>query len=402
MNLALNRPSRDTDLPSRRRFVRATAVAAGAIALGFRRRASAAVRAVVHDKRVISLEPQYYHGWPTLARRKSGELLVVCSGGREQHVCPFGRVELMVSRDDGATWGWPQVVLDSAGDDRDAGVLETARGSLLITTFTSLAYEPILRAAEAKKPGEPGAWPAERLRRWQLAHDRLTPEQRRANLGCWMIRSTDGGLSWSRRISTIVNSPHGPIQLADGRLLYAGKELWAGEHRVGVCESSDDGQTWKWLAPIAPRPGDSTANYHELHAIETGDGRLIAHIRNENKANNGETLQSESADGGKTWSDPRAIGVWGLPSFLLRLRDGRLLMTYGHRRPPLGNQARLSEDHGRTWSDPLIVSGDGTSGDLGYPSTVQLADGSLLTLWYERMKDSPKAVLRQARWEVQS
>ncbi|HEY2588052.1 MAG TPA: sialidase family protein, partial [Tepidisphaeraceae bacterium] len=210
------------------------------------------------------------------------------------------------------------------------------------------------------------------------------------------------GLSWSQRLPTLVNSPHGPIQLADGRLLYAGKELWTAEHRVGVCESADDGQTWRWLAAIPPRPGDSVAEYHELHAVEAGDGRLIAHIRNENKANDGETLQSESTDAGKTWSVPRSIGVWGLPCFLLRLSDGRLLMTYGHRRQPLGNQARLSDDHGRTWSDPMIISGDGTSGDLGYPSTLQLADGSLLTVWYERMKDSPKAVLRQASWEIQS
>jgi hypothetical protein len=92
--------------------------------------------------------------------------------------------------------------------------------------------------------------------------------------------------------------------------------------------------------------------------------------------------------------------VWGLPSHLLRLTDGRLLMTYGHRRAPLGNQARLSTDHGVTWSEPMILSGDGNSGDLGYPSTVQLADGSLLTVWYELLKGSSRAVLRQARWKL--
>jgi hypothetical protein len=46
----------------------------------------------------------------------------------------------------------------------------------------------------------------------------------------------------------------------------------------------------------------------------------------------------------------------------------------------------------------MVISGDGTSGDLGYPSTVELDDGSLLTVWYELMKGSPRAVLRQARW----
>jgi hypothetical protein len=233
-----------------------------------------------------------------------------------------------------------------------------------------------------------------------LAHNRLTSDQRQANLGQWMIRSTDGGLTWSQRYPTLVNSPHGPIQLADGRLLYAGKELWTGESRVGVCESTDDGQTWQWLAGIPTRKGDLAASYHELHAVEAGNGRLIVHVRNHNKANAGETLQSESTDGGKSWSEPRAIGVWGLPSFLLRLKDGRLLITYGHRRPPLGNQARLSDDQGRTWSEPLVISDDGISADLGYPSTVELGDGSLLTVWYEQMKGYPRAVLRQARWEI--
>jgi hypothetical protein len=98
---------------------------------------------------------------------------------------------------------------------------------------------------------------------------------------------------------------------------------------------------------------------------------------------------------------PHRIGVWGYPSHLLRLRDGRLLMSYGHRRAPLGNQARVSDDDGRNWSEPLVVSGDGSSGDLGYPSTVQLDDGTLVTVWYERMKDSPRAVLRQARWALE-
>ncbi|REJ96167.1 MAG: exo-alpha-sialidase, partial [Planctomycetota bacterium] len=80
--------------------------------------------------------------------------------------------------------------------------------------------------------------------------------------------------------------------------------------------------------------------------------------------------------------------------------DGRLLMTYGYRREPFGNQARLSEDGGSTWSEPMTISGDGEGGDLGYPSTVQLGDDSLLTVWYEKMAGSPRAVLRQAKWRL--
>jgi len=126
---------------------------------------------------------------------------------------------------------------------------------------------------------------------------------------------------------------------------------------------------------------------------------LVAHIRNHNKQHAGWTLQTESKDGGKSWSEPHPV-CFGLPSHLLRLRDGRLLMTYGHRRPPFGNQARLSSDHGKTWSEAIILSGDGKGGDLGYPSTVELGDGSLLTVWYESMKEPKLAVLRQAHWQL--
>ena len=375
--------------PMNRRSFLKTSAAAAAFSV---RRAHAAPAAVVLDTRVISHEPQHYHGWPTVARRRSGELWVTWSGAREAHVCPFGKVESMVSHDDGATWTWPRTLLDTAIDDRDSGVLETAKGTLLVTTFTSLAYEPMLAKAEG--------WEPARLQAWRAAHARLDDAARKTELGEWLVRSTDGGLSWSTRIPTIVNSPHGPTQLADGRLLYAGKRLWAAEKKIGVSESSDDGQTWRWLAEIPARAGDAVKEYHELYAIETADKRIVAQIRNHNAANKGETLQTESSDGGRMWSEPRSIGVWGLPSHLLKLRDGRLLMTYGHRRAPFGNQARLSEDHGRTWSDAMIVSDDGIGGDLGYPSTVELADGSLLTVWYERMKDSPKAALRQARWRL--
>jgi sialidase-1 len=215
-----------------------------------------------------------------------------------------------------------------------------------------------------------------------------------------LIRSTDGGLSWSTRIPTVVNSPHGPIQLSDGRLLYPGKQLWTADKKIGAAESADDGQTWKWLSEIPTRAGDSPKEYHELHGVEAADGTVIVHIRNHNKTDERETLQTESRDGGKTWSEPHSIGVWGLPSHLLRLKDGRLLMTYGYRRKPFGNQARISSDHGKTWSSPFIISGDGIGGDLGYPSTVELGDGTLLSVWYEKMKEPKVAVLRQAKWRL--
>ncbi len=388
---------------SRRSFVRSVASLSAVSLAGGSGGATAATSAKVHDTRVISKTPEFYCGWPTLTRRRNGQLIVVWSGGREQHVCPFGRVDMMRSDDNGESWTWPRTLLDGPIDDRDAGVLETAKGSLLVTTFTSLAYESYeLNKALEKSPGEAGAWPSERLERWLSVHRRLTEQQRQQELGQWMIRSTDGGITWSKRYPTIVNSPHGPIQLSDGRLLYAGKQLWTDDKAVGVCQSDDDGQSWHFLAQIPARAGDDPKDYHELHAVETDDGRILVQIRNHNQANKGETLQCESSDGGTSWTRPHSIGVWGLPSFLTRLRDGRILMSYGHRRPPFGNQARISDDGGRSWSEAMIISADGVGGDLGYPSTVQIDDGTLITVWYEKLNEFPRAVLRQARWSIDS
>ena len=376
----------------RRAMLVKTSAAFATLALQPERHASAALQARVHDIKVISQQPGLYHGWPTLGRRKDGQLLVVCSGGRESHVCPFGRVEMMRSHDDGQSWTWPRVLMDCEIDDRDAGVLETDQGTLLVTSFTSREYKT--------QRHWPPADDTARQRRWQAAHSSVSSQQQDQLLGHWMVRSTDGGLTWSGRYDSVVNSPHGPIQLSDGRQLYAGKELWHGSDRIGVCESTDDGQSWRWLAEIPTRAGDQHKEYHELHAVEAADGTIVAQIRNHNPQNLRESLQTESTDGGKTWSVPHSIGVFGYPSHLLRLADDRLLMTFGHRAKPLGNQARVSNDHGRNWSEPLIINDDAPGGDMGYPSTVQLDNGLLVSVWYEVMQGSPFAVLRQATWEL--
>lgn len=377
-----------------------TGAAAAAFFCSASRASPSEHNAQIHQTRCISHQADLYHGWPTLARRKSGELLLAYSGGRERHVCPFGRVELMRSHNEGKTWGWPRVIIDTEIDDRDAGVMETDKGTLLITTFTSIGYaKRLAREVENVRTGKSGAWSEAHLNRWQAAHNRLTDRQRKSLLGLWMLRSADGGLTWSLPYDSLVRSNHGPSQLSDGRLLIAGRDLYRGR-RVGVCQSSDDGLTWRWLADFPSPPDGNIRECGEIHLVEAADGKIVAHIRDNNHPQNSKTLQSESSDGGKTWTEPRSIGVWGLPSHLLQLKDGRLLMTYGHRRQPFGNQARVSDDNGHTWSEPIIISADGANTDLGYPSTVQLSDGSLLTVWYEKLRTSPRAVLRQANWSL--
>ena len=355
----------------------------------------AAPTADVESPEVIDVSLGHYSGWPTLAKRSNGQLVLVVSGTRESHVCPFGSVQFYRSNDQGKTWLLPQTILDTPIDDRDAGILETDQGTLLATTFTSNAYVSILEKAQQDKN-----WEAGRLKRWQSAHRRVTSEELQATLGTWMIRSTDGGITWSQPYDCILNSPHGPIQLSNGNQLYAGKHLWREDSYIGSVVSEDDGLSWKSQARIPTRDGDQPERYHELHAVEAPSGKLIVHIRNHNTKHAGETLQSESSDGGATWSVPHSIGVWGFPSHLLRLSDGRLLMSYGYRRGSMGNQARLSQDEGKSWSAPITLSDEADNYDLGYVTTVELSEGKFLSVWYEKMAGSSQAILRQTNWSL--
>jgi sialidase-1 len=343
----------------------------------------------VIETKVISQQPWFYHGWPTVTRCANGDLRVVYSGGRDYHICPFGRLEMMHSRDEGSTWTLPRVLEDSILDDRDSGIVESSKGTLLVSTFNSYAYQGHLENPARLLNKTFGAESPAILKRWKTMDSATTQAQKNADRGHWMLRSTDGGVSWSRRYRVPGYSPHGPINLLDGRLFYAtsnGKE--AAAHL-----SEDDGLTWEEISGMDLRPG-------EMHAVQASDGAIVVQVRDkiatpDGKENN--TSQIISVDGGKTWSEKRKVAD-GYPSHLLRLADGTLLMTYGWRQAPFGIRGKFSSDHGRSWSEEFILSDDAASWDLGYPSSVELHDGALLTLWYESPKNSYKAVLRQSKW----
>ncbi|MBL9203052.1 MAG: exo-alpha-sialidase [Opitutaceae bacterium] len=341
--------------------------------------------------RVISHEPRLYHGWPTVATARDGTLHLAYSGGRDWHVCPFGRVDYMVSRDGGATWSRPRTLLDSVTDDREAGIAQTRSGALLVSTYTSIAYRQHLEAPQRALAGVFGSELDATLARWRVAESRVTEDVRRADVGHWLLRSTDGGLTWSERRRAPGYAPHGPVPLADGRVFYAASD----GKRSAAFLSSDDGLTWTHLADLPFRAC-------ELHAVEAADGTLVVHAR-DRPAPDGRgkqvTLQSRSRDGGRTWSAPQLVSP-AYPSHLLRLRDGALLATFGRRETPFGIRAALSRDHGVSWSEEFALTTDGASWDLGYPATAQLADGSLVTIWYEVPRGSHLAVLRQAKWRL--
>jgi hypothetical protein len=344
-----------------------------------------------------------YFGWPTVARMDDGRLVVVSSGLRAEHVCPFGKTVLHESTDDGRTWSPARVIQDAPIDDRDAGVVNLGGGSLLVSWFRS----------DTRKYADAGWIPAAERETWKPIFAGWTDEQVGQLVGSWVMRSDDGGRTWGEPVRAPVSTPHGPIRLAGGDLLYVGKPFgtWhdMGVGQIAVARSSDGGRSWRPVGRVPVAPRTDAANYHEPHVVELPSGRLVAAIRVEDHAGRSlaaagiplfTIMQSDSEDGGRTWTVPRWVGFAGSPPHLLRHSSGALVMTYGYRETPYGQRVAISRDDGKTWQGDWVLRADGPDADLGYPSTVELGDGSLFTVCYQKAATGEKPSLLWSKWRL--
>jgi hypothetical protein len=334
-----------------------------------------------------------------------GTLAVVSSGLRSEHICPWGKTVLHTSSDAGKTWSPSRVINDSLIDDRDAGIVHLGGNRLLVSWFTSDTREYANLEWVKKWLGE-----AE-LAAWKGTLAAWTDETVSRHLGAWIMRSEDRGATWGAPIRVPVSAPHGPIRLRSGDLLYLGKlyRVWQDmvDSMVTAFRSQDGGVTWTELGIVPIAPKTDPVNYHEPHVIELPSGRLLGMIRIENHSGKElkeaeiphfSMLQTESQDGGRTWTTARPLGFHGSPPHLLRHSSGALLLTYGYRQAPFGQRVAISRDEGSTWDHDWIIRDDAPDGDLGYPSTVELADGSLLTVYYQKWPGDRKCSLLWSRW----
>ena len=110
-----------------------------------------------------------------------------------------------------------------------------------------------------------------------------------------------------------------------------------------------------------------------------------------------------SGDSGKSWKldgTPVPDTGEGNPASMIRLRDGRLCLTYGVRAAPYRMCAKLSSDGGRTWGDEIILRDDGGGRDLGYPRSVQRQDGKIVTVYYFwDTKTGPERYIAATIWD---
>jgi len=343
-----------------------------------------------------------YFGWPTAARTDDGTLVVASSGLRTEHVCPFGKTVLNFSQDGGRTWSEPQVINDSPLDDRDAGIVALAGKRLLLSWFTSDTRRYFEGAKRSLSP--------EARARWQEALSTWSDERVARHLGSW-IRLSDDGRTWGEPIRAPVSTPHGPIELASGELLYLGKAgFGAGDQEHGeimACRSADGGRTWSKLGCVPTYDGTAVANYHEPHVVELDGGRLVGMIRFEPRGEDDPAashhfhmFQTTSDDGGATWTAARPTGVYGSPPHLLRHSSGAIVCVYGYRREPYGQRMMISRDGGESWDADWVVRDDGPDWDLGYPASVEMPDGSVLTVYYQKRRAGEKPSLLWSRWAL--
>ena len=344
-----------------------------------------------------------YFAWPTVVRTDDGRIIAGASGFRKRHCDPYGKAVIAESSDGGRTYGIPRAVIDTRLDDRDTGILSFGGNGLIVTTFNNaVSYQ----RRQALWVGD------NRERDSVLTYlDGITPAEEERDRGSLFRISFDGGKSFGDIHKSPITSPHGPNKLKNGDILWLGA-CWnpsrvVEQHGIECWKLDVNNGKMEMLGAIAPVIDDDGEFLYntEPHFIELENGDLLCHIRAEKQKTEFYKFtlyQSISNDGGKTWSKPVQIlsDIGGAPAHIMRHSSGVLISVFGYREMPFEIRAIISDDEGKTWSKPLTLHTDCVSPDMGYPSSVELDNGDILTVYYGHERPELPAMIRQVRWKL--
>ena len=346
-----------------------------------------------------------YQGWPTVAKDENGVLYAVASGFRISHICPFGKTVLYTSHDGGNTWSCPTVINDTYLDDRDAGILYMGNGRMLVTWFTHSAKAYHTKYQKPIKNWTP-EYATGTVKGALEDYEKLPEEERLA--GSYVRVSEDYGRTWSEKIPVPVSAPHGPTLCKDGSIIYLGRSNYAADRETVRSEHSenhlyrsrDGGYHWEYESSVTPPAwlGEGE-RLVEPHVLELPNGTILGAFRVGGRKPFSIAL-STSLDGGKSWGEVICTGVSGAPPHLMLHSSGALICSYGRREAPYGERAMISYDYGKTWSEEYILDTQERSSDLGYASTVELEDKSLISVYYQRFGSDAYPSILYTKWSL--
>ena len=341
---------------------------------------------------IVMSNPDSYHGyfaWPTVSLLQDGKIAVGASGFRLEHICPFGKAVISYSFDGGKTYTMPAPVIDTPLDDRDAGICTFGENGVIFTSFNNSADMQRQHNHENEYV--------------QSYIEKITKKDEEKYLGSCFRISRDCAITFGQIFRSPVTSPHGPTTLSDGTVLWAGNNFKNYNGGIEVVSIDTESGETEFVGKIT-HDNDKIV-LCEPHLIELPDGKLICHIRGEDENEEDSiftVLQSVSYDKGKTWSTPEMIldKTGGAPPHLIQLRSGIILSTYGRRKQPYGILAMFSRDGGESWENDIRLYENTVSDDLGYPSTVELDDGTLLTVFYASEGEEMPCKIMQQKWKI--
>lgn len=170
-----------------------------------------------------------------------------------------------------------------------------------------------------------------------------------------MARSDDAGLTWKRLDDEL---PPGFKKHRNCPSIYRlvdphGKErLWvfSAQPRMPRIVSEDGGKTWKEMQPLGL---ECVMTFSSVVRLSDGSYLGLYHRR----AGTVQVLQTRTADGGVSWSEPRVVaeveGKAPCEPFAFRSPDGKELCCLMRENTHQGRSLMMfSTDEGRTWSTP--------------------------------------------------
>jgi hypothetical protein len=321
----------------------------------------------------IYSDPQSYSAFPHVVQLEGEELLLAFRQAPRhpagvRHTDPRSIITVIRSPDAGHTWNVGDAAQLAAGGGQEFGLIYLGKGHV----GGALAAHEVFPESEAERSGVP----------W--THPREFPFRNVGALWCW---SDNYGITWRVDRTILVGSRlqacAPAVRLQDGTLMIPAYGA-LGRSKIGssVLHRSDDGgATWSEAIDIA-RGTPASRAYQEPVLMELAPGHLLCMMRVHDPKNPGIFWRSESTDACNTWSKPVATGIRsGACPRLLKLRDGRLLLTYGRRVEPYGIYATISDDGGRSWGETSQLR-PAPDTDHGYTSSVEFDDGRILTTTY--------------------